>query len=105
MMRKPLLTFNPCMLGPQVEFDPSCEALIFDTSGTPLHGITGGYDQRRVEFVLSPEVRRKGTLDLVIEVSCNGMFGNGDMVGSSDVSDPMQITLEFLEMLVPDRTG
>ena len=66
--------------------------MIFTTDGIPLQGkiyalfwdlyllfvtgITGGYGgDRRVEFILSPEVREQGFHDFVIESSCNGMFG------------------------------
>ncbi|KAJ7761441.1 hypothetical protein B0H16DRAFT_1811281, partial [Mycena metata] len=58
------------------EFDPGCEAMIFDTDGTPLQGITGGYGgDRRVEYIIPPEAVAKGAHDLVIESSCNGLFG------------------------------
>ncbi|TKA51106.1 hypothetical protein B0A53_05892 [Rhodotorula sp. CCFEE 5036] len=61
----------------QLEFDPSCEAMIFDTEGCPLQGITGGGGiDRRVEFILPKEKRASG-YKYYIEVSCNAMFGNG----------------------------
>ncbi|GAA6052494.1 hypothetical protein JCM3770_003794 [Rhodotorula araucariae] len=61
----------------QFEFDPSCEAMIFDTEGCPVQGITGGYGvDRRVEFIL-PKEKRGGTYKYYAEVSCNAMFGNG----------------------------
>lgn len=45
----------------QLEFDPSCEAMIFDTEGCPLQGITGGNGiDRRVEFILPKEKRSSG---------------------------------------------
>lgn len=45
----------------QLEFDPSCEAMIFDTEGCPLQGITGGGGiDRRVEFILPKEKRASG---------------------------------------------
>jgi len=41
-----------------------------------LIGITGGYGgDRRVDFILTPEVRERGFYDFIIESSCNGMFG------------------------------
>ncbi|BGP38279.1 Glycoside hydrolase, 38 vacuolar alpha mannosidase [Rhodotorula kratochvilovae] len=61
----------------QFELDPSCEAMIFDTEGCPLQGITGGYGgDRRVEFIL-PKEKRGATYKYYAEVSCNAMFGNG----------------------------
>jgi len=83
----------------QFEFDPSCEAMIFDTEGCPIQGITGGYGgDRRVEFILPktkagsykcaspppapsrPQCRVTHSLTPradYAEVSCNAMFGNG----------------------------
>ncbi|PWN91943.1 putative AMS1-alpha-mannosidase [Acaromyces ingoldii] len=57
----------------ELEFDPSCEAMIFDEHGLSLQGITGGFDKRRVDFPL-PKSMRKGVL-LYAEVTCNGLFG------------------------------
>ena len=83
-----------------VEFDPSSEALVFTPDGLPLHGermlrgvltsaITGGYntvkdgrpgeqEDRRVEHIIPPEAVKAGSYSIVIEVSCNGMFGIGE---------------------------
>ncbi|EPQ26471.1 uncharacterized protein PFL1_06119 [Pseudozyma flocculosa PF-1] len=58
----------------QLEFDPSCEAMIFADDGNPLQGITGGFDdRRRVDFPLKPGMRN-GVV-LYAEVTANGMFG------------------------------
>ncbi|KAJ1030129.1 hypothetical protein NDA16_001042 [Ustilago loliicola] len=58
----------------QLEFDPGCEAMIYNEDGLPLQGITGGYeDKRRVDFPLKPDYRN-GVL-FYIEVTANGMFG------------------------------
>jgi hypothetical protein len=73
-----------------VEFDPGCEAMVYTTSGVPLQGITGGSGgERRVEYIITPEQRAQGTFDLVIESSCNGLFGVpwGDMINPPDVSE------------------
>lgn len=73
-----------------VEFDPGCEAMIYDTDGTPLQGITGGFGgDRRVEYIISPEARKAGKHDIIIESSCNGMFGvpwDGDTISPPDAS-------------------
>lgn len=72
-----------------VEFDPGCEAMIFDTAGTPLQGITGGFGgDRRVEYIIPMDARTKGTHDFIIESSANGMFGvpwDGDTIAPPDV--------------------
>ena len=57
-----------------------------------MTGITGGYGgDRRVEYILPHDARKKGTHDFVIESSCNGMFGvpwNGDTIAPPDVRTP-----------------
>ena len=50
-----------------------CEAMVFDTEGRPLQGITGGsVNERRVEFILK---ERRYSQTFYIEVSANGRFG------------------------------
>lgn len=64
--------------------------MIYTTDGVPLQGITGGYGgDRRVEYIIPPDARKAGKHELVIESSCNGMFGvpwNGDTIEPPDVS-------------------
>ena len=64
--------------------------MIFTPDGTPLQGITGGYgSDRRVDHIIPPAAVKKGVYELVIESSCNGMFGvpwNGDTIAPPDVS-------------------
>ena len=64
--------------------------MIFSTDGTPLQGITGSYSgDRRVDHIIPPSAVKKGTYSIVIESSCNGMFGvpwNGDTIAPPDVS-------------------
>ncbi|KAJ7872257.1 hypothetical protein B0H13DRAFT_2669455 [Mycena leptocephala] len=66
------------------EFDPGCEAMIIDTSGTPLQGITGGYaGDRRVEYIIPPSARKKGEHEIVVESSaCLGwrVGGSGRLI-------------------------
>jgi alpha-mannosidase len=72
----------------QVHFDPMCEGLLFTPDGKALHGIMGGrnsnkdgvpgtQEDRRVEHLVPREAVEKGTYELVVELSCNGMFGTG----------------------------
>jgi len=53
-------------------------------------GITGGYGgDRRVEFIIPPEGREKGSYSFVIEQTCNGMFGvpwSGDTIDPPDMN-------------------
>ncbi|KAI0753803.1 hypothetical protein C8Q74DRAFT_1373733 [Fomes fomentarius] len=76
--------------GPSFEFDPGCEAMVFTTDGTPLQGITGGYGgDRRVEYIIPRSAVKAGKHEIVIESSCNGMFGvpwNGDTIAPPDMN-------------------
>ncbi|KAF7352563.1 Glycoside hydrolase family 38 protein [Mycena venus] len=85
------------------EFDPGCEAMIFDVDGTPLQGITGGYGgDRRVEYIIPPAARKKGEQKLVIESSCNGMFGMGG--GGIGPPDPNRyFSLHMADIVVPNQ--
>ncbi|KAI0032015.1 glycoside hydrolase family 38 protein [Vararia minispora EC-137] len=97
----------------QLEFDPDCEAMVFTTGGTPLQGkcscltaqsITGGGGgDRRVEFIIPPADRKKGELDVVIEVSCNGMFGvpPGDIIRPPEMNRYFQ--LKSADLVVPNQ--
>ncbi|KAJ7467473.1 glycoside hydrolase family 38 protein [Mycena latifolia] len=87
----------------QFEFDPGCEAMIFDTDGTPVHGITGGFGgDRRVEYILPAAARKKGVHELVIESSCNGMFGMaGGGIGPPDPN--RYFRLEMADIVVPNQ--
>jgi hypothetical protein len=53
-------------------------------------GITGGYGgDRRVEYIIPSQAVRDGKYAVVIESSCNGMFGvpwNGDIIAPPDVN-------------------
>ena len=66
--------------------------MVFTTDGTPLQGITGGYGgDRRVDHIIPSSDVKKGTYSIVIESSCNGMFGvpwNGDTIAPPDVGFP-----------------
>ena len=64
--------------------------MVFTPDGTPLQGITGGHGgDRRVDHIIPREAVQKGYYEVVIESSCNGMFGvpwNGDTIAPPDVS-------------------
>ncbi|KAJ7199975.1 glycoside hydrolase family 38 protein [Mycena pura] len=87
----------------QFEFDPGCEAMIFDVDGTPLQGITGGYGgDRRVEYIIPPAARKAGIHRFVIESSCNGMFGMaGGGIGPPDPN--RYFRLDTADVVVPNQ--
>ncbi|KAF9025150.1 glycoside hydrolase family 38 protein [Hymenopellis radicata] len=89
----------------QFEFDPGCEAMVYTVDGTPLQGITGGGGgDRRVEHIIPMEARKKGSYDIVIESTCNGMFGvpwNGDTIEPPDMN--RWFTLASADLVVPNQ--
>ncbi|KAF8583534.1 glycoside hydrolase family 38 protein [Ramaria rubella] len=89
----------------QFEFDPGSEAMVFTTDGTPVQGITGGFGgDRRVEYIIPLETRKKGTYDFVIEQSCNGMFGvpfSGDTIDPPDMN--RYYKLASADLVVPNQ--
>ncbi|KAH7882020.1 glycoside hydrolase family 38 protein [Phlebopus sp. FC_14] len=89
----------------QLEFDPGCEAMIFSVDGLPLQGITGGYGgDRRVEHIIPAEAVRRGSYEVVIESSCNGMFGvpwSGDIIAPPDMNRYFQ--LASADLVVPNQ--
>ncbi|ORY82383.1 family 38 glycoside hydrolase [Leucosporidium creatinivorum] len=86
----------------QLEWDPSCEAMIFDTEGLSLQAITGGFGgDRRVDFILDKK-GRKGTYKFYIEVSCNGMFGNGNPEVNDPPNNSRMFRLASADLVVPN---
>ncbi|KAH0833839.1 glycoside hydrolase family 38 protein [Lanmaoa asiatica] len=118
-------TFKPAKkgdsFGPSFEFDPGCEAMIFTPEGLPLQGlsrgsihrsiphalsgITGGYGgDRRVEHIIPREAVEQGTYEVIIESSCNGMFGvpwSGDMIAPPDTN--RYFNLASADIVVPNQ--
>ncbi|KAH6912224.1 alpha-mannosidase [Coprinopsis sp. MPI-PUGE-AT-0042] len=89
----------------QFEFDPGCEAMVYSLDGTPLQGITGGHGgDRRVDYIIPPEAREAGTHEIIIESSCNGMFGvpwNGDTIAPPDMN--RYFRLDSADLVVPNQ--
>ncbi|GAA6008699.1 hypothetical protein JCM10207_001690 [Rhodosporidiobolus poonsookiae] len=85
----------------QLEFDSSSEAMVFDTEGCPLQGLTGGYGiDRRVEFIL-PKEKRGSTYRYYVEVSCNAMFGNGLGETNNPPDNNRYFRLASADLVVP----
>ncbi|KAG8760256.1 Glycoside hydrolase, 38 vacuolar alpha mannosidase [Serendipita sp. 396] len=85
----------------QFEFDPGCEAMVFDLHGTPLQGITGGYGgERRVDHIIPPTAIKAGIYQIVVESSCNGLFG----ISGIDAPDPNRyFSLASADLVVPNQ--
>lgn len=87
----------------QLEFDPGCEAMIFTKDGTPLQGITGGHGgDCRVDHIIPPAARKAGTYEIIIESSCNGMFGVApSTIGPPDMN--RYFSLASADLVVPNE--
>lgn len=75
--------------------------MVYDLKGTPLQGITGGYDHdRRVEHIIPHSAVKAGRYQIIIESSCNGMFG------ISGIGPPDQnrwFRLDSADLVVPNQ--
>ncbi|KAI8810773.1 alpha-mannosidase [Cladochytrium replicatum] len=82
-------------------FDPGCEAMVWSTNGEPLQGITGGRGvDRHVEYRLTRSAQAGEHYEFLVEVACNGMFGNGQG-GLIEAPDPYrQFRLDTAEIAV-----
>ncbi|KAJ3157029.1 Alpha-mannosidase 2C1 [Geranomyces variabilis] len=93
----------PVLAGKEVDlvFDPGCEGLIWSADGEPLMGLTGANNgDRHVDFRLSNKASGNETVELHIEVSCNGMFGAG-AGGNGSIQPPeagRKYTLQTCEL-------
>lgn len=60
----------------ELDFDVSCEALIYDDQGNPLQGFTGGQEfDRRHDFPLPKGNHARVSAIYYVELTGNGMFG------------------------------
>lgn len=78
--------------------------MVYALDGTPLQGITGGYGgDRRVDHIIPRSAVAAGSYDVIIESSCNGMFGVG-MEGDVAPPDPNRyFTLNSADLVVPNQ--
>jgi alpha-mannosidase len=78
--------------------------MVYDVAGTPLQGITGGYGgDRRVDHIVPRDAIKAGVYRIVIESSCNGMFGVGinDQIGPPDPN--RYFRLDSADLVVPNE--
>ena len=71
-------------------------------------GITGSNGgDRRVEYIIPVEARKKGTHSFVAEATCNGMFGvpwDGDIIKPPDVRPSAPFTAPRVLTLFPEQS-
>jgi alpha-mannosidase len=79
--------------------------MIYTKDGTPIQGITGGYGfDRRVEHIIPAAARSAGIYEIVIESTCNGMFGvplDGDTISPPDPN--RYFALASADIVVPNQ--
>ncbi|GMM37947.1 alpha-mannosidase [Saccharomycopsis crataegensis] len=83
-----------------LNWDGNNEGLVYTVDGEPLQAFTGGGE--RCDFILPKEWYQGGKdFNFYIEVSCNGMFGNGP--GTIDPPDPNRyFTLSRADLVIPN---
>jgi alpha-mannosidase len=78
--------------------------MVYNLEGTPLQGITGGHGgDRRVDHIIPRAAVNAGKYEIVIESSCNGMFGvpPGDQISPPDQN--RYFTLHSADLVVPNQ--
>ncbi|KAF9582151.1 Glycoside hydrolase, 38 vacuolar alpha mannosidase [Lunasporangiospora selenospora] len=94
--------------GERVEllWDSESEAMVWSTEGVPRQGLTGGQgDDRRIEYILTKKAKGGETIELFIEMACNGLFGVGnDGITNAPLND-RKFTLSQVEIAVPNKAA
>lgn len=89
-------------------FDSSCEALVWDTTGSPLKGLTGGnVNERHVDYRLTKSATGKEHIELLMEIGCNGLFGAGSG-GNGSIFPPENdryYKLETVKLVVENKAA
>ncbi|KAF9193219.1 Glycoside hydrolase, 38 vacuolar alpha mannosidase [Haplosporangium sp. Z 767] len=94
--------------GEQVEllWDSSSEAMIWSTDGVPRQGLTGDKgNDRRVEYPLLKKAKGGETVELYIEMACNGMFGTGKNGLINPPEEDRRFQLCQVEIAVPNKAA
>ncbi|KAG0012639.1 Glycoside hydrolase, 38 vacuolar alpha mannosidase [Entomortierella chlamydospora] len=94
--------------GDRVEllWDSNSEAMVWSTDGVPRQGLTGDRgNDRRVEYTLLKSAKGGETIELFVEMACNGMFGtgNGGLINPPDNNRSFQ--LAQVEIAVPNKAA
>ncbi|KAG0004825.1 Glycoside hydrolase, 38 vacuolar alpha mannosidase [Modicella reniformis] len=94
--------------GEQVEllWDSNSEAMVWSTDGVPRQGLTGDKgNDRRIEYPLVKNAKGGETIDLFIEMACNGMFGTGKNGQINPPDENRQFLLAQVEIVVPNKAA
>ncbi|KAF9572872.1 Glycoside hydrolase, 38 vacuolar alpha mannosidase [Mortierella alpina] len=94
--------------GEQVEllWDSNSEAMIWSVEGVPRQGLTGDRgNDRRVEYSLLKKAKGGETVELFVEMACNGMFGTGKNGLINPPDENRFFQLSKAEIAVPNKTA
>ncbi|KAF9964967.1 Glycoside hydrolase, 38 vacuolar alpha mannosidase [Mortierella alpina] len=94
--------------GEQVEllWDSNSEAMIWSVEGVPRQGLTGDRgNDRRVEYSLLRKAKGGETVELLVEMACNGMFGTGKNGLINPPDENRFFQLAKVEIAVPNKTA
>ncbi|KAG0307665.1 hypothetical protein BGZ98_010134 [Dissophora globulifera] len=87
-------------------WDSSSEAMVWSMDGVPRQGLTGdkGVD-RRVEYQLLKKAKGGETIELLVEMACNGMFGAGNNGLINPPEEDRKFLLSQVEIVVPNKAA
>ncbi|KAG0213254.1 Glycoside hydrolase, 38 vacuolar alpha mannosidase [Mortierella sp. GBA30] len=94
--------------GEQVEllWDSNSEAMVWSTEGVPRQGLTGDKgNDRRVEYTLFKKAKGGDTVELFVEMACNGMFGTGKNGQINPPDENRVFQLSHVEIAVPNKAA
>ncbi|KAF9353142.1 Glycoside hydrolase, 38 vacuolar alpha mannosidase [Mortierella sp. NVP85] len=94
--------------GEKVEllWDSGNEAMIWSTDGIPRQGLTGGGGgDRRTEYTLVKKAKGGETIDLFVEMACNGLFGAGKDELINPPDENKRFLLAQVEIAVPNKAA
>ncbi|KAF9113409.1 Glycoside hydrolase, 38 vacuolar alpha mannosidase [Mortierella sp. AM989] len=87
-------------------WDSSSEAMVWSTDGIPRQGLTGDKgNDRRVEYTLLKKAKGGETIELLVEMACNGMFGTGQNGLINPPDENRSFQLAQVEIAVPNKAA
>ncbi|KAI1319805.1 Glycoside hydrolase, 38 vacuolar alpha mannosidase [Mortierella claussenii] len=91
--------------GAQVEllWDSNSEAMVWSSDGVPRQGLTGDKgNDRRVEYIITKKAKGGETVELYVEMACNGLFGTGK---DGLINPPQEDRTFLLSKAVPNKAA
>ncbi|KAF8965684.1 hypothetical protein BGZ46_000515 [Entomortierella lignicola] len=87
-------------------WDSNSEAMVWSTDGIPRQGLTGDKgNDRRLEYKLLKKAKGGETIELFVEMACNGMFGAGKNGVINPPEDNRSFRLAQVEIVIPNKAA